>query len=173
MTPDGPLSRLPELVYDVQQSLQEGAVFDGAPLPGSYRDAVKWLTARNYLRSSRYRAQCWRANIAGLEPALAEFYTLFQRAMAKLGVPVHADVAFVSKAVQARWFVLGESADLPGQSPYNTGFAVSVVHSVKGRDLPCVAWEVFAHVGREVAAKLGLGVQWGGVVAPWQWVLTR
>lgn len=129
------------------------------------------MVHRLYLRSSRYRDQKWRADTSGCDPDVVEFVKAFMAFMARMGIPTHADVAFVSRATQTRMYVLGQSPHLPGQSPHNTGRAVSLVHSARGRRLPSVAWEVFGHVGHEVAGKLGLRVQWGGLSAPWQWIV--
>lgn len=147
-----------------------GAVVNGAPLPASYREAVRFMAHRLYLRSSRYKDQQWRADTAGLDPDVFEFWKAFQRYMANCGIPAIADVAYRSRADEARAYVLSESDALPG-SVFNTGRAIAVAHAIYGRDLPRVCWDMYAHAGREVAQRLGLGVQWGGYVAPWQWVV--
>lgn len=164
--------KLPDLCQEVRDRLAEGgAVIDGAPVPLAYREAVEWLRNRLYLRTERYQSQQWAADTSGLDPDVFEFVVAFRRFMERLGIPTHADVAFVSRADQSRLYVLGKSPDLPANCAYCTGRAFSLVHSVRGRGLPSVAWEVFHHAGCEVAAKLGLGVQWGGAAAPWQWIV--
>lgn len=139
---------------------------DGSPLPITQREAVRYMAHRLYLRSSRYRDQIHSADTAGLDPDAAEFVQAYMSMMANIGVPVHCDLAFQSRSAGQVAYVLGLQDD---PERFTTGRAVSIVHSVRGRKLPAICWGIFAHVGHEVAGKLGLGVQWGGHSAPWQW----
>lgn len=170
MTESHPIHRLPELVSDVRLSLQVegGAVLDGSPEPSSYREAVQWMVHRNYLRSARYKAQQWAADTAGLDPDVAEFVRVYTRHMHNIGIPVHADLAFAPRHVQARLYVLGELS-ATRDPRYESGRAVALCHSVRGRSLPPVCWRLFGHVGEEVANRLGLEMQWGGEREPWHW----
>lgn len=163
MRPDHPTNRLPELVQQVRDHLAAGAVIDGSPLPASYRDAVAYMVYRLYLRSSRYRMQWHAADEALHDADVAEFVTAFRRFCERMGVPVHAELAYGTRRDQVRRYVKGEWPHLPGR-------CVALIHSVRGRDLPPKCWDVLSHAGHEVAAKLGLKVEWGGHGAPWQWV---
>lgn len=140
---------------------------DGSPLPITQREAVRYMAHRLYLRSSRYRDQVHHADTGGLDPDVAEFVQAFMRMMANIGIPTHCDVAYQTRGAAAAAYVLGLQDD---PTLFTTGRAVCLVHSVRGRKLPAICWGLFAHVGHEVAGKLGLGVQWGGHSAPWQWV---
>ena len=137
---------------------------DGDPLPSSYRGAVRWMAHRLYLKSARYQQQLWRSDAKRLDPVLAEFVQEYLKYGARLGIPLHCDIA--SSYSERMEYVLGRIPAPVRPSVYD-GTCCSVVHSVRGRDMPALAWDVLAHCGREVAAKLCSGVQWGGVTAPW------
>lgn len=114
------------------------------------------MAHRLFLRSARYRDLRHTAETAGLDPAMAEFVQAFQRHAAGLGVPVHCDVAWIRNEDAARLYVLGQADMLPADNPYAVGRAVDIVHSVRGRKLPPICWDIMAHIGQEVAGKLGL-----------------
>lgn len=161
---------LPELLAEAKARAEVGrSVLDGAPLPVTQREAVRYLAHRLYLRSSMYRDQVHQADTAGLDPDVAEFVQAYMRFMAGLGVPVHVDVAFRSRADHHRLFVLGHVDDLASAGRFASGRDVAIVHSVRGRSLPAICWGVFEHVGAEVGSRLGLKVQWGGHAEPWHW----
>lgn len=150
-----------------QLELDQWGALDGAPLPASYREAVRWASNRLYLRTGRYQQQAWRSEVGVLVPELQEFVAEFRKLMANIGVPTHADIC--SRKGEHMEYVLGR-IDRPGpECPYMEGRAVSLVHSIRGRNMPALAWDIFAHSGREVAAKLGIDVQWGGRARPWLW----
>lgn len=161
------MHRLPELVREVQETMGKGVAGDGHPLPTSYRAGMAWLQHRLYLRTGRYKSQLQRADTAALDPDAYEFVRAFQRFMANLGIPVVCDV-YAAPRDEARWFITGLTQVRPSGLP--PGRTVSITHAVRGRDLPPICWRIFEHSGLEVALKLGMGVQWGGLSAPWQWV---
>lgn len=145
-----------------------GAVIDGTPEPVGYRDALRYMEARGYLRSSRYRDQRLRSDTAGLDPDVYEFVRVYQRHMENIGIPVIADVALAHRDF-ARWFVTGVTNAPRLRLP--VGRSVSIIHAIRGRALTPVCWRVFHHVGREVAGKLGLDVEGGEGATPWLWVV--
>lgn len=118
------------------------------------------MAHRNYLRSSRYEYQCWLGRRVRLAPHALEFATEFVKFAHKLGIPILIGMGVRSHMA----YVMG--ADDPA---FEAGSAVALSHAVKGQAMPAICWRVFAHVGEEVAGKLGCGVQWGGLSAPWLW----
>lgn len=148
-------------------------VSDGNPDPISYREAVRFLAHRLYLRSATYRTQRVQANVVDLCPELADFVQGFLGMMESLTIPAICDVGYLSRADEARLYVLGVIDAMSATSPHATGRTVSLCHAVRGRNLSPMCWDVFAHVGKEVAQKRGIkGVQWGGSAAPWSWCIT-
>lgn len=148
------------------KSRNPNPVPDGAPDPATYREAVRWLAHRLYLKSSRYQSQLWRSDAKHLSPVLAEFVQEYANYAARLGIPLHCDIA--TSYAERMEYVLGRIRSPEFPSVFD-GTCCSVVHSVRGRDLPDVAWDVLRHLGQEVAAKLCSGVQWGGRATPWLW----
>ena len=161
-------SKLTELLAEVRLERELANPIDGSPIPITQREAVRYLAHRLYLRSARYRDQTHQADTAGLDPDVAEFVQAFMRMMANIGIPTHADIAFQTRGAAAAAYVLGLQSEL---DLFTTGRAFTLVHSIRGRKLPAICWGLFAHVGHEVGRKLGLGVNWGGHSAPWQWVV--
>lgn len=167
VTESHPLMKLPDLVRDVQDSLTEGGpVIDGAPIPLVYREAVRFLSHRNYLRSSRYKDQWWRADTSGLDPDVFEYVQGFRRQMENIGIPVVPDVVATSADAQ-RWFVFELEDEAP--STLTPGRSFAMRHALRGHTMPEICWRIFGHVGREVAGKLGVDVRWGGHTCPWRW----
>ena len=56
----------------------------------------------------------------------------------------------------------GRSNARAGQSPHNYAMAIDVVHSVHGWEVPELCWDIFEHVGKEVAKAAGIPIEWGG-----------
>jgi hypothetical protein len=117
--------------------------------PSQYRDALAWLKRPRYLRSSRYRWQCWRFNRKGVPKPVCEFVDLFLRFAARQEIPLHA------------------------VSYDHANGVVVVVHSVQMGDMFPIAHDLIGHMGEEVARKAGLPIDWGGPCAPSMWVLTE
>lgn len=159
---------LHRLVEEVKAE-QGGAVLQGtAPPNASYREAVRYMAHRLYLRSPRYREALGRVDLSRLDPDAHEFVRGFQRMMANVGIPVLPD-PLLSDRDRQRWYVLGLSESTGSVFPVRR--SVALMHAIYADRLTPVCWSVFEHVGTEVARKQGLGVQWGGPTAPWQWII--
>lgn len=59
-------------------------------------------------------------------------------------------------------YVKGLSKAKAGQSAHNHGFAVDIVHGTKAWELTRKQWDLVGHIGKEVAASMGIHVEWGG-----------
>lgn len=144
-------------------------------IPDSYRDALRYLRSRTFTRSSRYRAQQWKADRRGADPKLLEWEAAFIRRLEKLDIPVFAPVVFRSERVQQRLYVTGKSDQQPGESLFNHGLAIQIVHAQHGRNLPKLCWDLLGHLGKEVARQTGIDMEWQGDKPggdPAEWVLT-
>lgn len=139
-------------------------------VPENFRDAAAFLRRQSFLDSSRYREQQWKAYRVGADVRLLEFERVFIARLAKLGIPAFADEFVITDAAQRVRFLNGKSPHRPGESPSNHGRTVSIVHSLRGRELPAICWDLFHHVGEETAKRLGVEVNWGGPEGqPWRW----
>lgn len=134
---------------------------------------MRFLAHRLYLRSATYKTQRFEADLSGLHPELADFVQGFLSFMESLGIPAYVDLGYRTRADEARQYVMGILDDLPPSSPHATGLTVSISHAVRRRHMSTMCWDVFAHVGAEVARKRFIqGVQWGGYSAPWSWSIS-
>ena len=127
-----------------------------------YASELRGMIDRSFLASERHKGQHNRADRAGGHPTLLEFERVFIKRMAKLGVPMFAHCVYRGDVEQQRLYVKGLSKARPGESPHNSGLGVDIVHGTKAWDLTRKQWELVGHIGKEVAASLGIKVEWGG-----------
>lgn len=128
----------------------------------TFEAGLKAIRNLDFLKSPKYGDQQSRANRKGAHVDILDFERALVRRLRKLGVPVFAHCVIRTSAEQDALFVQGNSKARGGQSPHNYGFAVDIVHSVSAWEIPAHAWAMIGHVGKEVAASLGVKVQWGG-----------
>lgn len=132
------------------------------PVPATYREALDGLTSKVFLRDQSYKRQQWRANRNGAHSDILDFERMFVRAMRKMDVPVFAHNMVRTSDEQDALYVKGVTKAKGGQSPHNYGCAVDIVHGLHAWDIPKKAWDLFGHVGKEVAHKAGIKIEWGG-----------
>ena len=138
------------------------------PLPetvvvvGGYREALNSIRDRAYLMGERYAAQQMRADRVGTNADLLAFYDAFQRQLRALGVPMFAAEFRRSADRQDALHAAGKTKALRGQSPHGFGLAVDVVHSKLGWDLTRQQWTLIGHIGKSVAARGRMKIDWGG-----------
>lgn len=129
-------------------------------LPDTYREALRGLVDRDFLKSRKYREQQWRAIRAGVDPQMLLFERLLIRRMGKLGVPMFTSEAMRSAERQAK--LKAEGRSMLANGPHMHGMAVDIVHSIKAWDLHKRQWDLIGHVGLEIVAQEGLSIRWGG-----------
>ncbi|TIV40708.1 MAG: M15 family metallopeptidase [Mesorhizobium sp.] len=141
---------------------------DDLPIPetamvaGGYREALNSIRDRAYLMGERYAAQQMRADREGVNMHLLGFYDAFQRQLRALGVPMFAAEFVRSPERQDELRALGTSKALRGQSPHQYGLAFDLVHSKLGWDLTRQQWSLLGHIGKSVAARGRMKIDWGG-----------
>lgn len=145
-----------------------------APDFGShYRDALKWMRRPHFLETPRYRTLQWSADRNGAFEPLVAFERGFCARFRKLGIPVHCREFMRTKAKHEE-LLRRKLIGYPfGKSPHNFGYAVQLVHSVLGSDMPSICWDIFRHVGEELAEQLSLDVEWHGPEFPYQWQMRQ
>lgn len=140
------------------------------------REALAAIADRQFCLGTKYRDQQGRADFKGVDPSIEEFGRLLVKRMRRLDVPMFVVTAMRGEADQNAAFVLGTSNARFGQSAHNFGFAVDVIHGVKGWNLSRKEWSIIGHVGKELAGQRGIKVTWGGDwKRPWDpahWELT-
>lgn len=141
---------------------------DHLPIPetaivaGGYREALNSVRDRAYLMGERYAAQQMRADRDGVNMRLLGFYDAFQRQLRALGVPMFAAEFRRSAQRQDELHAAGVTKALRGQSPHGYGMAFDLVHSKLGWDLTRQQWTLIGHIGKSVAARGRMKIDWGG-----------
>ena len=124
--------------------------------------ALRVMVDPVFLKSEKHQEQHWRANRQGADPRIIQFERALIRRMAKLGVPMWAHNMVRTPAEQMAVFVQGHSQK-DGRGPYaHKAWAVDIVHGTKAWNLPDESWKLIGHLGKEVAASIGVKVVWGG-----------
>jgi hypothetical protein len=135
---------------------------DARALPTTLRKAVAAIRNPAFLETPRHGEQHYRAVRIGAHPDILEFERLFRARMRVLAIPVFAHCVVRDRATQNRHYITGVSQAKAGQSAHNFGCAVDLIHGVHAWNIPRGGWDVFGHVGREVAQRQGIAVTWGG-----------
>ncbi len=133
-----------------------------APNGGAYSTALRGMMDSAFCLSERYKDQQGRALRYGAHPDIVEFERRLVARFRKLRVPLFAHCVVRGEDEQNSLFVRGLSKARAGQSPHNYGLAVDIVHGTRAWDLSRQQWDLIGHVGHEVAAQLGVSVEWGG-----------
>lgn len=129
-------------------------------VPTNYRDALRGIVDREFLKTRKYRDQQWRAIRPAADPQILLFERLLVRRMLKIGVPMYATEVMRDKERQAELVKQKRSQLYDG--PHMHGMAVDVVHSLKLWDMTKMQWDLIGHVGKEIIAQEGLSIRWGG-----------
>lgn len=132
------------------------------PEGGKYTSAMRAMTDRSFLLSERHKGQHNRADRVGGHPTIIEFERKLIKRFAKLGIPMFCHCLYRGQDEQNSLFVRGLSKARYGQSAHNFGLAADIVHGTKAWDLTRQQWDLVGHIGHEVAASLGIQVEWGG-----------
>lgn len=143
--------------------------------PDAYATELRRMVDRPFCFSEKYSEQQGRADRIGSQPAILEFERKLVKRLHKLGVPVFAHCVNRGSAEQNRLFREGRSKARAGESPHNYGAAADIVHGTMAWGLTRKQWAIIGHVGKELAASLGIDVTWGGdwkFYDPAHWELT-
>lgn len=131
-----------------------------------FQDALQALRNPGFLKSPRYQEQQTRALREGAHPDIVEFSRKFVKRLASLGVPAFAHCIVRTEQEQFKLFLDGFSKDSPEDGFWpHMAYAVGIIHSQFGwMDNPSIphAWELFGHIGKEVALSMGIKIIWGG-----------
>lgn len=92
---------------------------------------------------------------------ICEFADAFVTECALLEIPVFAHEIIRGMSRQAELFAGGFTKSA-SRGPHLVGCAVDLIHSVHAWDLSNRAWLVLGHIGKELAARRGFQVNWGG-----------
>lgn len=133
----------------------------------THQSAAMLLVDLEYVNSLRYREKVVECDRRGSDPQIIEFYQHLNRALFARGFPFYAYEFLRSNERQAELKAKGRSKAGPGQSPHNHGMAVDVIHCKRGWDLSREEWDIVGAIGKEVARKRKIPIEWGGDWAFW------
>lgn len=95
-------------------------------------------------------------------PDIVRFWEKFSDELARRKMPFKPFEMYRSNDRQARLIKQRVTKAGPGKSPHNYGMAVDVVHAYKYWDLTRNQWDVVGAIGKEVARKAKIKIEWGG-----------
>lgn len=127
-----------------------------------FRTALRDIADPNFCKSQRWREQQTRAVREGAHEDILHFERLLVTEFKRKGVPLFAHCVIRSSSEQDAAFARGVSKAQAGESPHNYGLAVDIIHGVKGWEITPRSWALIGHTGKELAARNGLKVTWGG-----------
>lgn len=131
-------------------------------LPKTYVDAAQGLVDRQTLKSVKWRNQIVKTPIEGMHPEMAKFGQKLTKELAARGYPFFVFEYYRDPIRQDRLFNQGVSKARGGQSPHNYGLACDLVHATRYWDLTRREWAVVGAIGKEVARRMKLKIEWGG-----------
>lgn len=116
----------------------------------------------DFLKSPKWKEQQWRANRIGAHVEILEFERIMVRRARKISIPLFTHAVMRTKEEQDRLFVMGRSKVQYANAPHCHGCACDIVHSIRAWDLNEAEWTILGHIGKQVAASLGIKITWGG-----------
>ena len=125
--------------------------------------AIAAMQNKPFLKTPSYQKQQTRALTEGAHPLIVEFARKLVKRLAGMGIPVFPHCIVRTFDDQASAYARGVSKDSPtdGLWPHRA-FAVDIVHGKLLWDMTKEMWAVVGHVGKEVAASMGIKIVWGG-----------
>lgn len=97
-----------------------------------------------------------------VHPKIVEFWKAFNKACTGRKIPLLPYELFRSEQRQNSLFRKGVSKAKAGQSPHQFGCAIDIVHYPKFWNLTRKEWDVLGAIGKEVARKRNIKIEWGG-----------
>ncbi len=131
-------------------------------LPLTFQDAAKALSTPSVVQGLDYREKVVKTVRDGTHPKIVEFYQKFNRELKNRGIPMYAFCFYRSAKRQNNLYAMGNTKAKAGDSPHNWGLAVDIVHTQRFWDLTPREWAVIGAIGKEVARRMKLKVNWGG-----------
>lgn len=135
--------------------------FMGKHGPHSVQDAPMRLEFRHEMTAESVLRLHERADWTGVDQRIARFAAVLVETLRKQGVPMYVHSARRTPAEQARLYAEGRSR-IAVKGAHTTGCAVDIVHAKFHWQLSREEWRYIGIVGKQVAHRIGLDVEWGG-----------
>lgn len=133
-----------------------------AVVPSTHQQAATSLVDRSRVMSIAHRNQLLKVSSDGAHPDIVDFARAFLKELDARGMPFFPHCYVRSAQEQDRLFKAGVTKARAGQSPHNHGLAVDIVHDGKYWDLSGKQWAVVGMIGKEVARRRNIKIEWGG-----------
>ena len=98
----------------------------------------------------------------GVHPEIVEFWQAMYKACKARNIPVIAFEMLRSAKRQDELYKSGRSKARGYSSPHQFGCAVDIVHAVDYWNISKKQWDIIGTIGKEVARKRHLKIEWGG-----------
>lgn len=132
------------------------------PLPSTHQAAAIAMTDRSTVNSVKYKERCISVSTDGSHEDIVRFGNALVAELQRRGMPFFAHCWARDRDTQNRLFRQGHTKARWPNSPHNRGAAVDIVHYGRYWDLTGKQWAVVGLIGKEVARRLNLKVEWGG-----------
>ena len=134
----------------------------GEPVHKDYTAAAYALADAPAVKRSDVIKRQTEVMYEGVHPEVVQFYKAMYAACKARNIPVEAFEMLRSEARQNALYAEGRSQAKAGNSPHQYGMAVDVVHSTRYWQLSKKEWDILGSIGKEVARRRNIKVEWGG-----------
>lgn len=97
-----------------------------------------------------------------VHPQIVEFWKAMHKECSARRIPIKAFEFLRTRERQDELHAQGRSNARAGQSPHQYGLAVDIISATKGWDLSKKQWDVIGSIGKEIARKRNIKLEWGG-----------
>jgi hypothetical protein len=134
---------------------------------GVYKDAPGFLAPErlrmpSLISASSTLEQHNRADWQNVSMDIRHFAAKLVEAFRKQGIPLYVHSAFRTKDEQNALLEAGRSKAQFPRAAHCQGAAVDIVHSKYHWELSPQEWQLIGKIGKQVAAQMGLSLNWGG-----------
>ena len=133
-----------------------------APLPRDHIAAHQRLVDLEAFKDPKLLNRMDGVDWSGVAPWVIEFAQAFQKELRRYGIPCVITEIYRDGRRQNDLKAQGRSKAGAGQSPHQYGLAFDLVHGRRWWDLTPKEWAVIGAIGKEVARKRKIPVEWGG-----------
>lgn len=138
------------------------AWFKDEPVHKDYPEAAYKLADRNAFRKPEIKRAQDEVEFRGVHPEIVEFWRAMYKACKARNIPVIAFEMLRTPQRQDELYKSGRSKARGYQSPHQFGCAVDIVHAVDFWQISKKQWDIIGSIGKEVARKRNLKLEWGG-----------
>lgn len=126
------------------------------------KDAMNSLRDPVAVASKKHLNAKIKVSNVSCHPLLIEFHKKFQKQLDDYGIPFRPFEFHRTAWRQNELFDQGRSKARAWESPHQWGMAVDMIHTFKAWDLSRAEWSVIGEIGKQVAERADIFIEWGG-----------